>query len=276
MCSARIEDKIYIFGGGNNSDSTNTKIYELNTNDDTITLVSGVSSTGRAAIAIKDKIYAMGQDNDNSLSGGGSSSIIEIDIKDKTKTSVANHQQRIIDTTLAAYENLLFIFGGRWGYRGEPLNGHPWISGSLSDIYCLDTETYTLEKLPTSLPAASYGSTAVTIGENIYLFGGSATEMQKSIYKFNVKDYSLTKMDEELPGKVSYLQAAYAGWDKGVYIPNIPITGGQKIHRFVLESYLPYGTLYLQSTLTNKLFEIYPNFKIGVQNAYLGDSAGEA
>lgn len=279
MATARVDDQIYIFGGYIDSDTNSNIIYKLDTKTDTITQVSGATFSGRTlqAKAIGKKIYIMGGYHGvSSLVPGGTATISEYDTEVNQIIALPvqmPYQMRYI--TLASYEKKLFLFGGFWTYNdGWP--SYPQRSGSISDIYCLDTEAYTLEKLPTSLPVASYGSTAVTIGENIYLFGGSVAEMQKSIYKFNVNDYSLIKMDEELPGNISNKQAAYAGWDKGVYIPNIPITGGQKIHRFVLESYLPYNTLYLQSTLTSKLFEIYPNFEIGIQNAYLGDSAGEA
>ena len=48
------------------------------------------------------------------------------------------------------------------------------------------------------------------------------------------------------------------------------------VSRLNLYSTLSYNTLQLVPSLAENMFEIYPNFEIGIQNAYIGDSAGRS
>ena len=128
-----------------------------------------------------------------------------------------------------------------------------------NNLYLFNTQNYILSD---SIKSIAFPRAAIDFGTDIWLF----------------YDTTITILDT-LTLKTKQLDciSSISSNDIRVRVGNNSIyTCGERLHRLNLYSELPYNTLQLVPSLAENMFEIYPNFEIGIQNAYIGDSAGKS
>ena len=219
MRAAAVDNCIYVVGGNNGSDYTNT-IYRYDVTNEIITLCQPVlenNVTGASCCAVGKNVYIFGGAHSTS-DGGGTDTIYRFDTTTDTLTK--------LDACLpipSCYQacvpvgTKIYVFGGANGSLGTTIS---------DGIYCFDTTNESIEALSTVLPTPLFYMAYGIVDNNIYLIGGTkeGNTASKSIYRFNVLTHTVETMSAALPVATdahafcTYGQYIYTlgGWQVGL------------------------------------------------------------
>lgn len=166
--------------------------------------VAGIpmAANGIAAATVGEKVYLFGGES----TAGELSAIRIYDTKNDT-VSTLTITLPTPATAMAAVstEGKIYLFGGYCNYA------------CLSGIYVFDPETETITQLTASLPIGTKGMAAAAVGSKIFLFGGKTSETAgtynyaTTIFVFDTKTETLTKLTKALPQKACDIAAAAIG-----------------------------------------------------------------
>ena len=150
---------------------------------------------------INDKIYVLISSDIVEVSESGT------DVS-QTTYSWSGTAPSLYYSSAAEYGNYVYLFGG--------INSS--FTGMSSSITKVDIPNKSATTLSVSLPKAIGASSAITVGSNIYIFGGatalegsSADIFSDSIYKFDAETETISTLDCVLPGGASVITLCAKG-----------------------------------------------------------------
>jgi N-acetylneuraminic acid mutarotase len=237
MAAAAVGDKIYVFGGRTETNSSSSAfssdIILFDTKTNTITTLTQKLDVGLAEAAIAavgTKIYLFGGYYYRSTGIGYRSHIIIFDTETHTRTTSSTFlPSSCADMSAAAVGNDIYLFGGR-------------SNGSHSSyIYVFHTKSDSLERVPVYLPTARAGSGIATVGHKIYVIGGSkgTVDYLYDIIMYDTEKGTITTLAPKLSSSQIYSEAASVG-------TKIYIFGGSNTNK-----------IFELDTETNKLTQLY-------------------
>jgi fibronectin type 3 domain-containing protein len=170
-------NKMYLFGGSNSSSTYSDKILEYNPTTDTLTTKSAVLPSGRnftSAASYNGKAYIFGGNT-----GSPTDQILEYDpATDTLTTKSAVLPSGRYGTSAAEYNGIIYIFGGYTGAATNQILAY----NPTTDI--LTTETAVIPDRP-FLGAGRYYTSAITVGDKIYVAGGHDGNFVDQILEYN-------------------------------------------------------------------------------------------
>lgn len=313
MASAKVGNKIYLFGGYDGSARTNTiQVFDTEKNTHTVLSTTLPKTLGMAsACAIGTIIYIFGGQVDASTC---SRTVYRFDTETETISKLSDTlSDTLRGVSACAVDKDIYIFGG--DYRD-----------CRSTIQVFDSETNSISVLSTTLPIAMRSISTVRLGEKIYLFGGyDGSSYVNTINVFDIRTNAITTLSEVLPfecityasaiGKNIYLLGGETSDGRkdtimkfdsetetlstlSTVLPtsissisveaigmNIYIFGGytgtysNNIYKFSLSLELEHLKMLLHSSLSENIFNIMKGditIETGVKTIYLGNTDGQA
>lgn len=249
--AAVIETNIYISQG-----NQDRNIKKFDTLTETITTVGGVNLCKYNSMAAVGKnLYIFG-----GAFSDQSKKIYKFDTETKTLTT--------LEAEVSCYAGGIAVIGSKiYIFRGFT----PSYGGMNDDLYIFDIDTETVEYQQLVIdgnnsPTYIGGCSAVAVGTDIYIFGGSADYWENKylyIYKYDTTTNKITALDTELPKEIYKCAAAKLGDD--IYI----FGGGNKQTSTVV-----YDSIYKFNHLTETIEELslkLPNAMEGMAAAVVND-----
>ena len=277
--------KIYVLGVKDNSGGVSElHIYDIDTN----TWTQGAIPTYNyichtSSIIVGEYFYVVGGAPKYANYGTGNTgryvqrySFLNDTWQTMSSLPATNHK-----TAIASFDNqYIYVFGGKTDYAD---------STTTNKIFKYNINANTWSTLSTTLLVATSKFSAIKIGENIYLLGGSqyansTVTTTDKIYAFNVASETLIETNYTLNtaacnygcvvnGNNVYLLGGSTGTNSNTSISYLWQT-------LTLEQPLPTNQLLINTTLNKNLFKIInapsAEIEIGVNGVYRGNANGVA
>lgn len=293
--AAVVGKKIYYFGGNVRGVSAPyDTIMEFDTETCTAITLETKMPVGvghNAAVVIDNKVYLLGG------LGDGSRDIGTIYIFDPVDGSMTNADPTWSTgnywgggyVIAAAYDGKIFFGGGRAIYNSYVHDP--------SLLFVLDTRDMTVRELTAKIPIDvanmhsyhRYGMTAVTIGDMIYLLGGSAGsgDPYRLIHALDPRTEELTTLDTRLPLGGWNMASAVVGdtlYMVGGYTAENRVVSGSILSDYVMhvtfrDTYsVETGTLFIHTGSENRVKLIdgeNATVSAGINKTLLGDETGK-
>ena len=213
MSCARVEDKVYLFGGYNGSYLDTINVFDIKTRTIvTLNTTLPVACRSMGCISIGTKVYLFGGYD-------GSNYLNTINVFDTETETITTLENVVLPTACyymacAKVENKIYLLGGiASGTRNY-----------LKTINIFDTDTETIIQLTTKLPFSGYGMGCASVGKLIYLFGYYYYSMgavySNSIYLFDTETQTIIQSSVKLPAACCDIGCANVG-------DNIYLFGGR-------------------------------------------------
>lgn len=259
-CPAVVGTKIYTINRGGNAQYIDV----FDTETETITRLGDASNSFHRAntIAIGNIVYFIEGDGDIRYCNSKNDIIYDFPVKvPVTRCNAA----------VAAVGSKIYLFGGSAATDGSYKNG-------TSSIYIIDTVDYSIKLSEIALPYNLIYQCAITIGSDIYLFGGTKVDYThiNDILVYDTANDTIRTLDTKLPFENANIGAALVGTD-------IYMVGGlsykNTIDKFTLRSPLEFGSIQIQPTLGGcQLWKLMtnPDVEIGVKKVFVGNNDGYA
>lgn len=209
--TARVNDKIYLFGGYNSSNGSRTNtilIYDITNNTlSNSTQTLGESINDFPAVAIGTDIYTFGG---NKGSGDAINKVYKYDTLTHTLEHYDSLPITVCSCTICYYDGYIYIFGGQ---KSNTI---------LNSIYRYDVANKTSELLNITLPqkTMSISSSGVLVGNVFYVFGGTNsstnTNGYNTIYAIDLLNQTVDTLDIVLPYGARDFSAIY--FNNAVYL----------------------------------------------------------
>ena len=261
LSCAAIGSKIYVFGGGNRY--TNACCFDTDT--ETITTLPSISTytSNRGSAVVDGKTYVFGGLKEGSTGYDPNVYRVDIDGDVITQTKVGSYGGH------SAYGQAGCSIGAKVYIIGGHTNG----AGNLNTILCFDTETGTATTCPKTIPTKMYNVGCVSIGTNIYLFGGyTGSKSVNTIIKYDTVNETLETLTTQLSSSMNAMGCVPV--DKHVYI----LGGAVEINLFFDGPLVPENVLKVIPQPETSEFSIINSDSIkvgvGVQKVYLGNKHG--
>ena len=274
--TASVGNKIYIFGGYGNDYLNTIQVFDTETNTlENLTETQNVklpkATQNMASAVIGSKIYLIGGITSDGLAGTF------------YVFNTLSHTIEQLNTTMYArrshscsvFGNNIYIFGG---YTGTST------SVRVKDILVFDTIEATLKTASATLYEKTADCVSYTIGNKIYIFGGTGTKSNGNTYYLNTisvyepETNSLTKLTKTLHTTTAYMVGGVVG-NKAYIIGGQNESYLSSINRFSVVFDVEQDKLFLLDQLTNNKVSIIKsdniNVEIGVKMALLGDENNE-
>ena len=158
---------------------------------ETITKLSATRTDNKkskelCSLPIDDKIYLAG-----GVGGTFSNDIRYFDILTQTfgTISATLPVKDLIDCATTTFGSKFYLLGG---YSYSP-------KSTSNSVYCLDTDTGVTTTLSATFPSARRYMGYATVGNKCYMFGGSGSEGNATIFCFDAENETLTQLSTVLP-----------------------------------------------------------------------------
>ena len=198
--------KIYLFGGAGYDWGGRpiNPIYKYDVETKEYTLLSVTLPTNCSCMAsgtVGQYIYLFGGVTAGNYGQTCTNAILKFNTETETiETLSTTFPYSIARMGSCVYGKKIYLFGGGVEDYGR---------GALTDIFIFNTESESLTQTGVTLPEGGAFIGVAEAHSNIYLFGGASDNyLQKkttSIYQFNPKDNTITKMSSVLPNAIDGL-----------------------------------------------------------------------
>lgn len=188
-CCRQIGNNAYVFTSGSSRQLVKFDMSTEQLSDTSFTMSPEFNAYTTKVAKISDKIYVLYSDGIIEVSEAGS------DVS-QTTYSWNGTAPNLFYTAAAEHGNYVYLFGGF----------NMSLNNATNSIIKVDIVNRSATTLSATLPQSVSIASAITSGENIYIFGGvnslegDAEEIQlKTIYKFNVETEEISTLSCELP-----------------------------------------------------------------------------
>lgn len=279
MAATAVGTKIYLFGGYDGSKSL-PYIYMFDTETDEIVRLTTQLPTATycmSAATVGTKIYLFGGYPHASVG----LQVLEFDTETEQITTVIKKLPSATSNSIVnGYVGVASVVKGTKVYNFGAYSG--------TKINVFDAETKEMKTLDTPLPRALNHMAAAAVGNKIYLFGGRTCTTNiyftNQIMMFDTETEQVVTLSQKMPHYIYDMAAASFGlnvyWLGGRYSSaesGAGIYWSNYIYKFKTTEPLPDNHLALSAHLTNNVFDLLPNVKIGVTGVFKGNAsnAGE-
>ena len=294
MSSAEIGTRIYLFGGYNQSTSSDKiSVFDTETQElKTLSVRLPIARCQMGCGAVGNKIYLFGGYD---AEGNDSSTITVFDAQTETVTDLEttlNYSLRMMSCAVVGEK--IYMFGGYINGRAYTnqiiefdtatetctvlsavlqqkrceagcvavgnkiyLTGGYNSNGYLSDIEVFDTQTELTELLSAELPVATKGMGCAATGDKIYIFGGTTSGgYSDSIYVLDTQENTLTRLSETLLQNC-YSPGCVAAGNKIYLFGGVNSASGclNTIYAYTVTHGLSEGSIELQTSYYNNVFK---------------------
>ena len=264
-------DNIYILGGSN-ADFFNKTVYKFNCITETIETLSVKTQDledGACCSIYGENIYIF----DERYSG--SSKIENLIYKfncisETIETLNVTIPKEFNVRSSITYNNIIYLFSRV--YQDSVYSEH---------IHKFNPMTKTIEEISITLPSQTIfrSSSKALYKDSIYIFGGydlNGRTYLNTIYKFNCKNESISKLGSTLPSKLSNTYCF-------IHENKIYISGGydgksysNKVYRFWIYFTLTSNNILIYSANSDYSFDLTTNISIPIKNIYIGNASNRA
>lgn len=250
--------KVYLFGGYGASRANTIQMFDTKT--ETLTTLSTTLPNGTSNIGVGvlgTKIYLFGGYTSSNIA-----SIRVFDTETETLSTLSITLARNLSNMgVGVVGDKIYLFGG---YNGA----------GTDSIQVFDTKTETITTMSATLPTATYGMGAGVVGTKVYLFGGYASPKLNAIHVFDTETGTLTTLSIVMPLAVEKIRADVVGTKVYLFGGNGSSGYSRTIQVFSVALLLDEDVLFLQTTLSENIFDIITGIELGVKAVYRGNSDG--